>query len=263
MIVIPPELVVKAAAELLGVGIERALDDHSDVQTVDLSPVVSAIDGLQRTSESLLSAVVNPLWVAGDERCRMAIIAFSHGWFDDALRDAEASIEFFPYRALPRLVGGLSALAVGDAPVMLTLLDSAIKYGVDGEEPYGVMAGLVLATVAQLVGARERVRELLDRCDTLTAGRSLDILEAKASLNGWSDNEEDAAIQLWWDARHGNERPGDRSFRLLAPFLSRLADDAKQRQRRQLGAARRVSRHPLANHEHGHHERLQHGNSRA
>src|SRR5687767_4545258 len=45
----------------------------------------------------VLEVLQKPTETAGNELCQRAATALSHGWFNDALRDAVASVKKFPY----------------------------------------------------------------------------------------------------------------------------------------------------------------------
>lgn len=128
----------------------------------DFTAVVDAVDRLRATAESIDYAVRNPSWTAGDEMCRRAGKALSNGWTDDALRDSQASIDAYPYRALPHLLAALAHLDEGDAVNAYASLESAIKYG--PEEPREtVTAALIACQMADGAGAPKHSLVLLRR----------------------------------------------------------------------------------------------------
>lgn len=81
----------------------REVGKDTPLPSVDLSEVAWAISSLQNSIEQRLDKLVdltsNPTAAAGAELLRRGILAWSHSWWEDALRDLESAIASYPYRA--------------------------------------------------------------------------------------------------------------------------------------------------------------------
>lgn len=140
------------------------------VIVIDLERLTEQVEELTRIAGSISRATENPTWAAGDELCRRAALALEHGWLDEAVRDARASIEAYPYRAAPYLLHALAELAAGETVEAYESLRAAIKYGSAAEPSHAATAGILAASISSAASAD---------------GAALDDLRAAARSTGW------------------------------------------------------------------------------
>lgn len=189
------EGVVYAVAQA---GVDK-VDAPGSPPSVDLTPLIDALAELKVQGAEVVSALTQPTRTAGDELCERAVTAFGKGWYEDARRDALASIDTYPYRGRPHLIGALAALALGDGAEALRLLDSAVKYAANGEPEVGAMAALLGADLASAVGGHNFAVDLLQRADRLMEGRCPALVAALVRLKGRDGDVAERLRQLWWD----------------------------------------------------------------
>lgn len=164
---------------------------------VDLRPVLDALSQIMAQGSQLLEVLQKPTETAGNELCQRAATAISHGWFDDALRDATASVAQFPYRATPYLIGALAAIRLGDPARGMQLLVSCVKYSANGEREVGAVAALLGAGIAKATGLPQLSFQLLNSADEITQQSCPPVVAALASL-AHDPLREDRLMSLWW-----------------------------------------------------------------
>lgn len=173
--------------------------------SLDLKPVIDALTTIMNQGSQLLEVLQRPTETAGNELCQRAATALSHGWHDDSLRDARASIEQYPYRATPYLIGALAALKLGDAPQSMRLLVSCVKYSANGEREVGAVAALLGAGLASTARLPQFSVRLLQLADQITDHSCPPVVAALASLT--PDPARDSQLLgLWWASEGGGAK---------------------------------------------------------
>ncbi|GAB3287369.1 hypothetical protein [Kineosporia babensis] len=198
------EFVTELVDFVISYGLDKYAGISIDGGGVDLAPVLATLQELNSHSSNLFTAISRPTQTASEEMAERAVIAYSAGWFDDSLRDAQASIEMYPYTARPRLVGGLAALMLGRGEIGLDLLVSAVKYSKNGQPEIGAIAALVASRVASAVGGKNLAQSLLQEADTVTNGRCPAIVGAlwRHGVVVPQASPEQRLKDLWWQ-EHG------------------------------------------------------------
>ncbi|GAB3282524.1 hypothetical protein [Kineosporia babensis] len=186
--------------EVLGFVVDRGLDrvfsPGPEAGALDLAPVLAALEALKSQGDDMFAAISRPSQTAGEEMADRAVTAYSASWFDDSLRDAQESIQLYPYNSRPRFVGGLAALALGRGDAGLELLVSAVKYSRNGQPEIGAVSALVAAHVTQAVGGRKLAQSLLQEADEVTGGRCPAVV-GTLWRHGVAATEE-RLKELWW-----------------------------------------------------------------
>ncbi len=192
------DIVVSAVLE----GAAKALVEESREAkpSVDLQPLLEGLNKLQQQGTQILDALSSPTRTAGDDYLRNATEAFAHEWYEEALRDVEKSIEVYPYRGKPYLLGGMAALALSDGQRATQLFAGGVKYSANRDGEAGAVCALIGANLADAVGAKDYGLRLLDQADAVTNRRCPAILVAlNARRGGIDDSYLDPLMQLWWD----------------------------------------------------------------
>lgn len=170
---------------------------------VDLKPVLDALTEIMAQGSRLLEVLQRPTETAGNELCQRAATALFHGWYSDSLRDAVASVEQYPYRATPYLIGALAALKLGDTSHSMKLLVQCVKYSANGEREVGAVAALLGAGLANTAQLPQFSVHLLQLSDQITEHSCPPVVAALASF--MPDPERDSQLLgLWW-AEEGRE----------------------------------------------------------
>jgi hypothetical protein len=182
---------IEATFGALGLG----LSDKAPA--VDLGPVLESLSQILAQGSQVLEVLQRPTETAGSELCQRAATALAHDWFDDALRDAIASVAVFPYRATPYLIGALAAIRLGDPGQGIKLLVSCVKYSANGEPDVGAVAALVGAGIARATQLPELSIKLLGAADQITKGSCAPVVAALASL-ARDPSRVDRLLSLWW-----------------------------------------------------------------
>jgi hypothetical protein len=193
------------------VGFDTLMDDKKH-DTIDLTPVIAALDELNQHSRDIFVAISRPTQTAAEEMTDRSVTAFTEGWYDDALGDAQKSIELYPYSSKPRLVGGLAAIALGQGEKGLQLLISAVKYATNGQPQVGAIAAIVASHLSQTVGGSNLARKLLEDADKLTAQRCPAIVGALWRQQGANSTHAEQLKQLWWDDQNLTTKTYSRSL---------------------------------------------------
>jgi hypothetical protein len=193
------------------VGFDHLIDDKKQ-DTIDLAPVIAALNELNQHSRDIFVAISRPTQTAGEEMTDRSVTAFTEGWYDDALGDAQKSIDLYPYSSKPRLVGGLAALALGQGEKGLQLLISAVKYAANGQPEVGAIAAIVASHLSQTVGGSNLARNLLEDADKLTAQRCPAIVGGLWRQQGANSTHAEQLKQLWWDDQNLTTKNYSRSL---------------------------------------------------
>lgn len=184
---------------VLDEGLDKLGLARSDA-TIDLAPVTAAIEELGRHSREIIDVLSHPSQTAGAEACEMAVTALSQGWHDDALRDAQRSIDSYPYNATPHLVAGLASIALHRGKDGLRHLLAAVKYSANGQPAIGATAAIVASRLTQAVGGELLAQRLLADADRVTGGRCAAVVAMRsASLSPPTHEVHNRLKQLWWD----------------------------------------------------------------
>jgi hypothetical protein len=214
------EGLIRAVVE---VGLDQFVGQKPDV-TIDLTPVIEALDELNRQNRDIFGALSRPTQTAGEEMYERAVTAFTERWYDDALTDALKSIDLYPYSGKPWLVGGLAALALGKGDKGFELLRSAVKYSAHGQPEVGAVAAIVASQLALTVGGTKVARNLLEDANEHTGGRCPAVVGAlwhQGAAAG--DPLEKTLTRLWWD----DHKPTTDYSRSLLEGLFRSATAAE------------------------------------
>ena len=172
---------------------------------LDLKPVLDSLTTIMDQGSQLIEVLQRPTETAGNELCQRAATALSHGWFDDSLRDALASVEKYPYRATPYLIGALAAFRLGDLPHAMRLLVACVKYSANGEREVGAVAALLGAGLAKIAELPQFSISLLQLADRITERSCPPVVAALAAMTS-DPSREDQLVQLWWAAEGGGAK---------------------------------------------------------
>ncbi|SFR74562.1 hypothetical protein SAMN05428970_1743 [Agromyces sp. CF514] len=157
-------------AEFAQVGANRLFDamfarggaPTTDPLTLDLAPLAASMQRIHGTSQDILDAIRRPTRTAADELLDRAEHAYSNGWHEEALRDAEQSIATYPYLAAAHLVKALAAFSLGRTQATVEGLLGAMRYGVGEQTPVAATAALLMADLADAAGTSESAVQVLD-----------------------------------------------------------------------------------------------------
>lgn len=164
---------------------------------VDLTPVVEALSELTGQGSQLIDLLSRPTETAGNELNQRAATALAHGWYDDALRDAQLSIEQYPYRASAHLTGACAAIRLGHGEQSMQMLADSVKYSSNGEPEVGAVAALAAARLTAAVGAPQCAVPLLEMADRNTGSRCPEVVSALAQLAP-DARYDDILVSMWW-----------------------------------------------------------------
>lgn len=171
----------------------------STTVVIDFSRLAEEIASLRRTASKIAVAVTNPTWAAGDELFRRCAIALESEWYEDALRDANGSIEAYPYRAAPHLFKAVALLHLGDTVDAYRALESAVKYGRAADLEHAATAGLLAANIATGAGNIAASQTILIAANDATGGRCPHLITAVADKESRTVSETDHRISLLCD----------------------------------------------------------------
>ena len=173
-------------------------DDGGDnPPEIDLAPVLEALTLLTQQGSQLIDLLSRPAETAGNELNQRAAMALSHGWFEEALRDASKSIDQYPFRASAHLTGACAAVRLGRGEQAMQMLSDCVKYSANGEPEVGAVAALAAARLSAAVGVPQFAVPLLEAADRLTGSRCLPVVAALAYLTP-SAKFDDILLAMWW-----------------------------------------------------------------
>ncbi|HET7802412.1 MAG TPA: hypothetical protein VFL38_18455 [Humibacillus xanthopallidus] len=188
---------------------------------VDLTPVVEALTELTGQGSQLIDLLSRPTETAGNELNQRAATALAHGWYDDALRDAELSIQQYPYRASAHLTGACAAIRLGRGEQSMQMLADSVKYSSNGEPEVGAVAALAAARLTAAVGAPQCAVPLLEMADRNTGSRCPEVVSALAQLAP-DARYDDTLLTMWWTA--AGTAPWEISSPLSNPVVTAFPD---------------------------------------
>ncbi|WP_138418851.1 hypothetical protein [Sinomonas gamaensis] len=143
-------------------------EDDKEQIVVNLQPVVDAIEDLGARTSEIADILRRPAETAGAEHCQHAALALSQLWYDDALKEAEASIAAYRFRATPHLIAAVSSLALNNGHEAMVHFENAVKYSANGEQDVGSVAALMAARLSLAIGAPKYALRLLKRSDEIS-----------------------------------------------------------------------------------------------
>ncbi|MET0828482.1 MAG: hypothetical protein ABWY26_03090 [Microbacterium sp.] len=112
---------------------------------LDVAPLAESLNLIHGTSQEILDVLRHPTRTAADELLDRAQHAYTNAWYEEALGDADRSINAYPYQAAAHLLKALAAFALGRSDEAVAGLLGAVRYGVDAELPIATTATLLLA----------------------------------------------------------------------------------------------------------------------
>jgi hypothetical protein len=129
--------------------------------SINLGPLIDAVDDLIQRADEIVDLVSNPDATAADEKCRKGAVALQHGWTDDAISELNASVEIYRFRAMPHLLLGVAKLREGDPTAAVRHWRDAVKYGAAREPRAGLTAALLASALLDSVNCGNAATEVL------------------------------------------------------------------------------------------------------
>jgi len=172
------------------------------VNSLGFQQVCMAIAGTNQLLGSIEVMIANPLTTSAAERYRRGVGALQNGWYDDALKELNASIEQDPFQAVTHFARGVALGALSEDSDSVEAFRAVIKYTGNDPllQPVAAGAAILAMQVLQRSGDRTGAAEVLSAAMDKGGRRCAELLLAGVAAGGGRPYMKDAlslAPELW------------------------------------------------------------------